>query len=199
MPQEPASAAPLAGAAPPASAPYKERFEHAPCRLCAAPDSSSIYHLITDCPHPRMHDARTRLRRSLPAKIRGIVRGCFDATHGAASISRTEATPEEAAALALITAPDGELPDNDDGRMLMYRILVGVTWPRDPMARAGGTFPASAALGAIFDATTAEPSRLRRMAAGWLAWSEEQLCRNLALEWRQTQGLKPMKPRKWSR
>ena len=34
------------------------------------------------------------------------------------------------------------------------------------MARAGGTFPASAALGAIFDATTAEPSRLRRMAAG---------------------------------
>ena len=199
VPQEPASAAPLAGAAPPASAPYKERFEQAPCRLCAAPDSSSIYHLITDCPHPRMHDARTRLRRSLPAKIRGIVRGCFDATHGAASISRTEATPEEAAALALITAPDGELPDNDDGRMLMYRILVGVTWPRDPMARAGGTFPASAALGAIFDATTAEPSRLRRMAAGWLAWSEEQLCRNLALEWRQAQGLKPMKPRKWSR
>ena len=91
------------------------------------------------------------------------------------------------------------LPDNDDGRMLMYRILVGVPWPRDPMARAGGAFPASAALGAVFDATVAEPSRLRGMAARWLAWSEKQLDDNIARRWRLAQGLAPMKPRKWTR
>ena len=179
---------------------FKKRFEHAPCRLCNAPDATSIYHLITDCPHPRMVDARASLMGSVPAIISAIVRDCNAATYGAASAALTTvATPAEAAALALITAPHGTLPDNDDGRMLTYRILVGVPWPRDPMARAGGAFPASAALGAVFDATVAEPSRLRGMAARWLAWSEKQLDDNIARRWRLAQGLAPMEPRKWTR
>jgi hypothetical protein len=59
---------------------------------------------------------------------------------------------------------------------MRYRILMGVPWPREPMARAG-VYPAAAALGAVFDATTAAPARLpvRRMASAWLLWSESQL------------------------
>ena len=176
---------------------YAKRYEHAPCRLCHAADSSSIYHLITACPHAAMVAARADLRRSLPVIISAIVRDCAAATFGASRVAATKASQAESAALALITASDGVLPDNDDGRMLAYRILVGTPWPRDPMARAGGTFPAAAALGAVFDATTAPPARLRGMAARWLAWSDSQLC-SIARRWRLAQGLVPLKPRSWS-
>jgi hypothetical protein len=141
--------------------------------------------------------ARADLRRSLPVIISAIVRDCAAATFGASRVAATKASQAESAALALITASDGVLPDNDDGRMLAYRILVGTPWPRDPMARAGGTFPAAAALGAVFDATTAPPARLRGMAARWLAWSDSQLC-SIARRWRLAQGLVPLKPRSWS-
>ena len=81
--------------------------------------------------------------------------------------------------------------------MITYRTLMGMPWPRNPMTRAG-TFPAAAALGAVFDATTAAPSRLRKMASAWLAWSEAQLC-SLARRWRQAQGLPPVALRQWLR
>ena len=182
----------------PESVPYAARFAHDPCRLCHAANASTIYHLITDCAHPLMVNARAELKATLPAVVRGIVSECCTATGGTAAVARTAATPAEAAALALITAPaGGAVPDSDDGRMLTYRILVGVPWPREPMARAGGSLSASAALGAVFDATTAQPSRLRRMASAWLTWSEDQLSNNIARRWRLAQGLPPLKMRMW--
>jgi len=164
-----------------------------PCVLCGIADAS-IYHLITTCPHYSMRAARADLANTLPSTLRDIVRNCVDASGGEALVSRT-ASLAEAAALLGIIAPGGATPDSDDGRMITYRTLMGMPWPRRPMTRAG-TFPAAAALGAVFDATTAAPSRLRKMASAWLAWSEAQLC-SLARRWRQAQGLPPVALRQW--
>jgi len=176
------------------AAAFKARFVASPCVLCGAADASSIYHLITTCPHDSMRAARADLANTLPSTLRAIVRSCVDASGGEALVSRT-ASLAEAAALLGIIAPGGATPDNNDGRMITYRTLMGMPWPRRPMTRAG-TFPAAAALGAVFDATTAAPSRLRKMASAWLAWSEAQLC-SLARRWRQAQGLPPVALRRW--
>jgi hypothetical protein len=178
------------------AAPYSDRFAAAPCTLCGAAAASSIYHLITSCTHASMRDARTELADAVPDALRAIVRGCRSAMRDAIAAPRTAAPPAERLALAAIVMPHGAVPNNADGRMLTYRLLTGVPWPREPMARAG-TFPAAAALGAVFDATAAPPSRLRHMASAWLAWSEKQLCHNLARRWRQALGLPPTLPRRW--
>jgi hypothetical protein len=165
--------------------------------LCKAADNS-IFHLITSCPHPQMHDARAALRATLPSIIASITRDCEEATGGTARVSNTAATPAEAAALsrAADQRRGAVTPDDDDWRMLTYRILMGVPWPREPMARAG-VYPAAAALGAVFDATTAAPARLRRMASAWLLWSESQLRDTIARRWRLAQDLPPLSPRRW--
>jgi hypothetical protein len=178
------------------AAPYSDRFAAAPCTLCGAAAASSIYHLITSCTHASMRDARAELADAVPDALRAIVRGCRSAMRDAIAAPRTAAPPAERLALAAIVMPHGAVPHNADGRMLTYRLLTGVPWPREPMARAG-TFPAAAALGAVFDATAAPPSRLRHMASAWLAWSEKQLCHNLARRWRQAQGLPPTLPSRW--
>jgi len=179
------------------SAAYSARFERSPCVLCKAAENS-IFHLITSCPHPQMHDARAALRATLPSIIASITRDCEEATGGTARVSNTAATPAEAAALsrAADQRRGAVTPDDDDWRMLTYRILMGVPWPREPMARAG-VYPAAAALGAVFDATTATPARLRRMASAWLLWSESQLRDTIARRWRLAQDLPPLSPRRW--
>ena len=70
---------------------YSARFERSPCVLCKAADNS-IFHLITSCPHPQMHDARAALRATLPSIIASITHDCEEATGGTARVSNTAAT-----------------------------------------------------------------------------------------------------------
>jgi hypothetical protein len=164
---------------------FADRFSNGPCRLCGAAQSRSIYHLITSCPHEAMRRARARLVASVPDILRAILEGCSTAMVGQppAAPGAAPATAGERAALEQITREGGAVPDSDDGRMLTYRLLSGVPWGRDPLAR-GAVFPASAAVGAVFDATNAPPSELRVMASQWLCWAEYQLRHNIARSWR---------------
>jgi hypothetical protein len=164
---------------------FADRFEGGPCRLCGAAQSRSIYHLITSCPHGAMVRARARLVASIPDILRAVLEGCNTAMVGQLPVApgAALASAGERAALEQITQEGGSVPDSDDGRMLTYRLLSGVPWGRDPLAR-GVSFPATAAVGATFDATNAPPSELRVMASQWLCWAEYQLRHNIARSWR---------------
>ena len=160
---------------------YAERFQRRTCRLCGGAELS-LYHLVCDCSHTGMVEARASITRSVPSAVDAIVRGALAALDEE-GVPRPNFTSSEEAAVDALLSSHFRI-DGTETRFLVFWLLMCTPWPRFATLAGPEPLPAAAALGALFDALNVQPRRLRSWAREWLSWSEAHLL-TLAGVWRQ--------------
>lgn len=156
--------------------PHARRVEAAPCRLCGAAESETIYHLLCECTQAGMTALRSEFAVSLRQRLASIWR------LGKQVLRRAQICSPDLSAL-----PDEGPADLETRgwRMLAYWTVLAVAWPARPCLPHISTpgFRTAAALGRLFDTIAVPPGLLNNLAHTWLTWSEQQL-HLLAATWR---------------
>jgi hypothetical protein len=152
-----------------------------PCTRChlLAPGVTheDPFHVLVECCHPNVVAARRALLVSLPAKLKSICLSALMAAIPAARASnyarvaamKAEAAAEAQAIADLATATDWS---SHDGRFVLFRLLMVLTWPERVC---DASHPLSCAVGRVWDKVCAKPCALRSMANSWVEWSGRSL------------------------
>ena len=156
--------------------PHAMRVIAAPCRLCGAVESETIYHLLCECTQAGMTTLRAEFAVSLRQRLASIWR-----------LGKQVLRRAQICCPGLSALPDeGPVDLESRGwRMLAYWTVLAVAWPARPCLPHISTpgFRTAAALGRLFDTIAVPPGQLNNLAHTWLTWSEQRLCR-LAATWR---------------
>ena len=153
---------------------YSKISRGSQCPFCPAHTASAL-HIITECCHPQVVDARRTLTTAatayLPTLAGHIVSAGWDGIAPAPFPTQV--------ALNLLRQTPTAPPDwtTPTGRNFLYRLVMALPWPAaavdDPTAAH------CRALGYLMDSTIVRNSRRHRLANSWVLWGAKSLRRML--------------------
>ena len=140
------------------------------CRTCPA-EHETVWHLICECPHPSLVEARNEVWASLKEMLLKVLKMTRRIAVGTAFY--LPLTNTERAEITRLLGPDAPTPSPAEVNFLLYWGLHGQPWPASvasPLSQR-----TSFLLGKLFDSIYASSSRLRRLADTWLTWAESRI------------------------
>ena len=159
---------------------YTVRFAQRACPLCGA-DDLSTFHLVCECTHLVIVEARERALASLATLYSSIRERCR-ALRGAADADRGPSARADGSRAETVTdlLLDWQaLPLSPEGQFLLYWTVAACPWPAT--AAAAGQ-PTAQSLGEMFDSVLMRHQLLRPLADLWLCWSESTI-KDFAAAW----------------
>jgi hypothetical protein len=159
------------------------------------PDPEDLWHLLFDCRHPVMREARDDRRLSAISHYAAMCEAILAASERALRWYPGDAGALVATRVAVTTAQAVVQSTRDDGAtlepFLVYRLILALPFPEhvlppypppaDPLMRKDGgavaadPFAASRALGRIFDSVRLTSTLSRAVANRAVAWASEQI------------------------
>ncbi|MFY7871122.1 MAG: RNA-directed DNA polymerase [Limnohabitans sp.] len=132
-----------------------------------------LWHVLFECPYYRF----VEFRNSLHAQCAGVIERVVAHARKIQAITLSPLMLQE----MLSAQQEGNpvrLPDTAVGRMIIFRMLVGLTWTASYAATspvADPWTPLATELGTVFDSVTVRVGLRRPLANAWANWSTHQL------------------------